>query len=134
MTARRRLERPGEAFETPALGQWTGALAAALAALEARCPDHVEPDRWRQAVDDGHRFLAQWGEQAEALGWTVPDLLGLHEPPERPSPLYRRLSRLDTTGLIWLLHGRPVTTLTADAAVIATSDSGRLTFYRRAAL
>jgi hypothetical protein len=35
--------------------------------------------------------------------------------------------------LIWLLHGRPVTALIADAAVIATSDSGRLTFYRRAA-
>ncbi len=97
MTASCRLERRGEAFGSAALVP--GSLAA-LEALEARCPDHVEAGRWHQAVDDGYRFLAQWGELAEALGWTVPDLLGLHEPPERPSPLYRRLSRLDTTGLI----------------------------------
>jgi hypothetical protein len=134
MTAPRRLERRGEAFGIPALRGGPGALTTALAALEERCPDHVDAGRWQQSVEDGHRFLARWGDLAEALGWTLPDLLGLHEPPERPSPLYRRLSRLDTTGLIWLLHGRPVTALTADAAVIATSDSGRLTFYRRAAL
>ena len=77
-------------------------FAAALEALERRSPDHIEAERWHQAVEDGRRFLAQWGEQAEALGWTAEDLFGLAEPPKRPSPLYRRLSQLDATGLIWL--------------------------------
>jgi hypothetical protein len=52
----------------------------ALAALRERCPDHVEPDCWQRAVIDGERFLAQWGEQAQALGWTARDLFGLHTP------------------------------------------------------
>jgi hypothetical protein len=51
-------------------------------ALEARCPDYIEPGRWQQAVEDGKRFLAQWGEQAAALGWTTQDLFGLHTVPD----------------------------------------------------
>src|SRR5262249_554230 len=35
------------------------------------CPDHVEPDRWQQAVEDGRTFLGRWGEQADALAWTA---------------------------------------------------------------
>src|SRR5262249_57419417 len=42
-----------------------------LEALASRCPDHIEPDRWRQAVEDARRFLATWGAQAQALGWTA---------------------------------------------------------------
>ena len=41
-----------------------------LAALQARCPDVVPVARWQQAIEDGRSFLAGWGEQAEALGWT----------------------------------------------------------------
>jgi len=48
-------------------------LAKTFAALERRCPDYVEAGRWRQAVEDGRRFLAQWGEQAAAFGWTSRD-------------------------------------------------------------
>ena len=57
-----------------------------LAVLESRCPDHVDADRWHRAVADGKRFLATWGEQAQALGWTSADLFGLHDPPEKPRP------------------------------------------------
>src|SRR5260370_24077291 len=35
-------------------------LVAAFEVLERRCPAHVEPADWRQAVADGRRFLAQW--------------------------------------------------------------------------
>src|SRR5204863_1294726 len=83
-----------------------------FSALEVRCPDLVPVDRWPLAVEDGRRFLARWGEQAEALGWTARDLFGLHKPPEKPHPSYSRLSRYDETGLIWLLQGRPVMALT----------------------
>jgi len=93
-------------------------LRAALHALERRCPDHVEQDRWQQAVADGEALLAQWGNQAHAFGWTVADLFGLHEIRERPHPSYARLSRYDATGLVWLLRGRPVVALTKTTAAI----------------
>jgi integrase len=36
----------------------------------------VDADRWQIAVKDGRRFVSQWGEQAEALGWTAQDIFG----------------------------------------------------------
>jgi hypothetical protein len=101
-----------------------------LDVLDGRCPDHIEPDRWRQAVEDGRRFLATWGAQAQALGWTARDLFGLHMPPENPHPSYRRLSRYDETGLVWLLEGREVVALTEDTAAIRW-PSGSVTVYRK---
>jgi hypothetical protein len=116
-----------EHFQNP---QNLSAYASAFAALRQRCPDHVEPLRWHEAVKDGHRWLAEWGEQAEALGWTAHDLFGLHEVPTRPHPSYQRLSRYDCTGLIWLLRGCPVVALTATTATIK-SAIGNITTYRR---
>ena len=75
--------------------------------LEQWCPARIEPADWQQAIEDGHRFLARWGMQSEALGWTARELFGLHQVAERPAPSYSRLSRYDETGLIWLLRGRP---------------------------
>ena len=98
--------------------------------LEHRCPDYIDAADWQQAIEDGRRFVSQWGEQAEALGWVDAELLGLHEPPGKPAPNYRRLSRYDQTGLIWLLRGRPVTGLTASGATIR-EHSGATTTYRR---
>jgi hypothetical protein len=90
----------------------------------------VDVARWRQCVEDGKRFLAKWGEQAQALGWTSADLFGLHEIPEKPHPSYRRLSRYDCTGLIWLLEGHPVVALTTDTAAIE-NPTGAITVYRK---
>jgi hypothetical protein len=101
-----------------------------LNVLDARCPDLVEPERWRQAVDDGWRFLAQWGEQAGALGWTARDLFGLAPVPNDPHPNYKRFSRYDQTGLVWLLRGRPVIALTEKTAAIEAT-TGSVTIYRR---
>jgi hypothetical protein len=99
-------------------------------ALERRCPNYVERERWQQAVEDGRRFLTRWGGQAEALGWTARDLFGLHTPPMRPGAFYRRLSRYDETGLVWLLQGRPVVALTEVTAAIQGA-SGTITVYRK---
>jgi len=107
-----------------------GAFQNDFTALVLRCPDHVEPDRWQQAVEDSRRFLAQWGEQAVALGWTARDLFGLHQVPDSPHPSYRRLSRYDCTGLCWLLRGREVVALTESTAAIR-HPSGSITTYRR---
>jgi hypothetical protein len=108
-----------------------GMIKDALTNLERSCPNLVANDDWQEALEDGRKFLAQWGDQAESLGWTADDLFGLHDPPEKAGPNYRRLSRVDATGLIWLLHGRPVVALTASAAVI--DREGGPTFYRRSA-
>jgi hypothetical protein len=105
-------------------------LRHVLAVLDSRCPDQIEHERWRQAVEDGGRFLATWGEQAQALGWTARDLFGLHKPPENPHPSYQRLSRYDETGLIWLLQGREVIALTEETAAIRW-PGGSITIYRK---
>ena len=100
-----------------------------LAVLRAKCPAYVDAADWQQAIEDGHRCVTQWGKQLEALGWTPADLFGLHTPPENPAPNYRRLSRYDKTGLIWLLQGRRVVELTKDKAVIETA-TGTVSYRR----
>jgi hypothetical protein len=101
-----------------------------LHALEARRPELVPEARWRQAVADGQHFLARWGEQAHALGWTAKDLFGLMPVPAHAKPSLNRLSRYDETGVIWLLGGRVVVALTEATAAIQSS-SGAITIYRR---
>ena len=101
----------------------------AFDALERRCPDHIEHHRWQQAIADGAHFLARWSEEAADLGWTVQDLFGLAEIPERPGPRYQRLSRYDQTGLVWLLQGRRVVKLTKDIALIENAN-GTLRYPR----
>jgi hypothetical protein len=105
-------------------------LHRTLERLQSRCPDFIPHDRWHEAIQDSRRFLAQWGAQAEALGWTARDLFGLAAIPARPHPSYRRLSRYDETGLIWLLCGRQVVALTQSTAVVE-SQTGMATLYRR---
>jgi hypothetical protein len=104
--------------------------ALVLPMLQEHCSDHVERNRWQQAVQDGRRFIDKWGEQAAALGWTPRDLFGLQKSPDQPHPSYRRLSRYDETGLIWLLQGRPVVALT-DATAAIENPTGAITVYRR---
>jgi hypothetical protein len=101
-----------------------------FAALERRCPDLIEAECWQQAVEDGRRFLASWGEQAEALGWTSKELFGLHPVPAKPHPSFARLARYGSTGLVWLLHGRPVVGMTADSAVIRTVSGGAVVYRK----
>jgi hypothetical protein len=78
---------------------------------------------------DGQRFLASWGAQAHAFGWTGRELFGLHTAPERPAANYSRLSRYDETGLIWLLRGRAVIALTETTAAIQGATA--LLTYRK---
>jgi hypothetical protein len=102
-----------------------------LSALEARCPELVAIDRWQLAIQDGRRFLAQWGQQAEALGWTAKDLFGLLTVPGHAKPSFNRLSRYDETGLIWLLDGRPVVALTEGTAAVQNPATASIAMYRR---
>jgi hypothetical protein len=102
----------------------------ALAKLRLGPPELIEPARWQQAMIDAEAFLNIWGAQAQVLGWTEGELFGLHPVPAHPSASYRRLSRYDATGLIWLLQGRPVIALTATEAAIR-GDRGGTRTYRK---
>jgi hypothetical protein len=124
------------------LGQWdtcnnwtqrraeTPRYAEVLFALQRRCPVGIDDADWQQAITDFTCFLEKWAEQGDLLGWTAEDLLGLAPVPAQPSPSFQRLSRYDLTGLIWLLHGRPVVALTSSSAAIQGS-SGAVTIYRK---
>lgn len=109
-------------------GRTPPGLTNAFAALERRRPDQIELNFWQQAVEDGRRFLTRWGGPATAL--TASDLFGLHRVPDNPTPNYRRLSRYDETGLVWLLCGRPVVALT-DATAVIEGRTGVVTMYRK---
>jgi hypothetical protein len=98
--------------------------------LQSRCPNCVPVDRWQQCLEDGKRFLDQWGGLAEALGWSSSDLFGLDTPPDNPHRSYQRLSRYDETGLIWLLEGCEVLAVTATTATIR-HPSGSTTTCRK---
>jgi hypothetical protein len=102
-----------------------------FAALQTKCPDLVDVTHWRQCVEDGKRFLAKWGQEAEAMGWTSADLFGLAPVPDTPAASYRRLSRYDQSGLCWLLEGREVVALTDATASIRNPRSGSITVYRK---
>jgi hypothetical protein len=75
-------------------------------------------------------FTSKWGEQALTFGWTARELFGLPPIPSHPTPSYRRLSRYDQTGLIWLLRGRPVVALTETEAAIQGATS-RLVYRKQ---
>ena len=104
--------------------------AIVLAKLVSECPQLIEPEAWQLAVADAKAFLDKWGTQAAALGWTARELFGLHPVPEPPAASFRRLSRYDSTGLIWALQGRPVVALTAETAAIQTASGGILTYRK----
>jgi hypothetical protein len=107
-----------------------GRFGRTFTELERRCPAYVDLADWQEAVADARRFLAAWGDAAEALSWSPKDVFGLAPVPDNPAPSYRRLSRHDEAGLAWLLRGRPVVALTTDAAVIRSATGARLQFRR----
>jgi hypothetical protein len=112
----------------------TDSFALALATIRRCCPAYVDEADWQQMIADAEVFVATWGHKAETLGWSVDDLFGLHEPPARPHPSYRRLSRYDCTGLIWLLQGRPVIALTETEATIHATSGAKLKYRKKPAL
>ena len=60
------------------------------ARLNCRRPANVTEAEWRQALDDGGRFLDAWGSMAAEWQWSVADILDV------------------SGGLIWKIAGRVV--------------------------
>jgi hypothetical protein len=76
-------------------------------------------------------FPSDSGANDHTLGRARLRLSHLHPVPEQPAGNYSRLSRLDHTGLIWLLRGRPVIALTAAEAVMRCHSGATLTYRRQ---
>ena len=115
--ARNKLTKP-----RPGLNEVRGipaVYAKAFVDLLARQPDNVPDDRWRHCLDDSRVFFERWGGQAQKLGWTARDLLGLHA--------VAPMSRYDVMGLLWSLKGERVVEFGAKMAKL----SGGLTVRRR---
>ena len=91
-------------------------------------PDHprgdVPPPRWRQFISDARRLLEDGViAQAAAAGWTAHDLFGCDD--------IKPFARLDQMGLIWLIRGWRVVSISMSAAIIETPTGARLTYRRK---
>ena len=81
-----------------AMGGVPEAYLDAWAYLQVRKPMQVSDERWRQAINDAGRFLDAWGALAAGFQWAPTDLF------DGP--------RADgTSGLVWTLNGRRVSSI-----------------------
>jgi len=99
--------------------EWAQGIADLLA-----MPPHPDwPETaWMTLQYDALAFLKDWTAQAHALDWTALGLFGVHATASR--------ARLDGMGLVPLLNGRPVTTITESTAVISVASGGAQTYCR----
>lgn len=88
------------------------------------CPRGIDPERWRQVIDDARRFIERRAVEAAARGWETTDIFGVH--PLKPA------ARTDCMGLVWLLRGREVIEITAETARIGLPTGAVHTYSRRA--
>ena len=96
--------------------------------LSVAVPTYVDVAYWQQAIEDARRFLPSGESRLKFWVGLRPTYSDCARP--KPPPSYRRLSRYDETGLIWLLNGRPVIALTTTTAAVQT-PSGAILTYRR---
>ena len=99
---------------------WVQGVADLLAMA---CPTSCPAERWETLREDAYTFLRDHAARAHELGWTALDLFDVH--PEQP------WVRLDVTGLVPLLDGAKVVSLSDIEAVIEKPSGARMTFRRR---
>jgi hypothetical protein len=99
--------------------------AAGLARLDPnRPPLDVPAKRWRLFLEDARRLFSDGTiAQAVELGWGVHDLLGCDD--RKP------YTRVGMMGLVWLLHGNRIASMSSSAAVIEMRTGSRQTFRRK---
>jgi hypothetical protein len=99
--------------------------AEALARLDPACPPRdISPERWLRIIDDWGRFLDDgWAKEASRFGWWATDIFGVH--PTAPS------CRYDQMGLVPLINGGKVISITERSATIQSPGGSRLVYMRR---
>ena len=65
---------------------------------------------WERLLNDGERFVSQWGDDAAEAGWTARELFSLH--PTAP------LHRVDQRGAAFLIGGGLVLAVAPDAITL----------------
>ena len=96
----------------------------ALACLQPdRPPGDMPPKRWEQFIADARRLIDEgFAAQAAALGWTALDLFGCNNT--------KPFARIDQMGLVWLITGGRVASISASAAIIEAPTGSRQTYRR----
>jgi hypothetical protein len=99
--------------------------AEALARFDPACPPRdISPERWLRIIDDCGHFLDDgWAKEASRLGWWATDIFGVH--PTAPS------CRYDQMGLVPLINGGKVISITEQSATIQSPGGWRLVYMRR---
>jgi hypothetical protein len=82
----------------------------------------MSAERWRFLISDAENFLQRWGSAAHSLGWTALDLFGVH--PLAPA------ARFDVMGLLPVMNGAAILTLTDTAATLRARTGAVLTYRR----
>jgi hypothetical protein len=90
---------------------------------QAACPPDVDPEAWRQLIDDAGCFLDRWGSEADRMGWSALDVFGV----SRVVPH----TGYDAVGLVLLIRGGEVIAIGSDRATIRTCEGKCLTYLRR---
>jgi hypothetical protein len=104
-------------------GDYPSQWHAILAGLERqKSPDWMSDNRWQILISDAEIFLSRWGPAADSLGWTALDLFGVY--PDAPA------ARFDVMGLIPILNGATVLTLTDSTATMRRPSNAILTYRR----
>lgn len=88
----------------------------------ARPSDFIE-GRWSRLISDATRFIADWAAQAARLDWSTLEVFGIN----RTGPD----ERFDGRGLVALLNGRKLISITKDEAKVSTLNEGVLTIRRQ---
>ena len=89
-----------------------------------RPPRNVPGKRWEQFIIDALRlFHIGMIKAAAELGWPVFDLFGCDDT--------KRCARIDQMGLVWLVNGNPIVSISSSAAVIEMPTGSRQTYRRR---
>ena len=89
-----------------------------------RPPRNVPGKRWEQFIIDALRlFHIGMIKAAAELGWPVFDLFGCDDT--------KPCARIDQMGLVWLVNGNRVVSISSSAAVIEMPTGSRQTYRRR---
>lgn len=86
-------------------------------------PYGLTDERWFTLLRDLRNFADQWLDLALGCGWSLKDLYGA------PAELHHR--RLDQSGVVALLDGRPVVSIDPNRIVISNGRHAAHVFYRQ---
>ena len=99
------------------------AWAEGVALLRTRpAPPGVLAVSWAGFLADAGRLLGEHGAELHRLGWDTLDLFGLHR--------WAPFARCDAMGAAWLLDGRPISAIAAEAVTLVARSGGQLRVWR----